>query len=100
MDDEAESMQPQSVQARHDVPSASRPLLIQSDHNNADIEANWDEEDEQGPGTPREHTGELSSSLREISSSAVTAIWRGFEAVGRATGLQRGSSREELDRDR
>jgi hypothetical protein len=67
-----------------------------------DIEANWEEEGEgRGREIPREQTGELSSSFREASSSAVTAIWRGFEAVGRATGLQRrSSSRDELDRDR
>ena len=100
MNVEAESNQTQPVPYHQDESSASRPLLIQPGHNDADIEANWDEEDEQGLATPREHTGELSSSLRDISSSAVTAIWRGFEAVGRATGLQRRASREELDRDR
>lgn len=97
----ADDVQAQAVLSRNDSPSASRPLPISPNPINSDIEANWDEEgDQRGREIPRERTGELSSSFREAGSSAVTAIWRGFEAVGRATGLQRGSSREELDRDR
>ncbi|KAF1964811.1 hypothetical protein BU23DRAFT_520569 [Bimuria novae-zelandiae CBS 107.79] len=95
--DEIDDIQAQAVHTRNDSPSASRPLPIPTDNLNADIEANWDEE---GREIPRGHSGELGSSFRDASSSAVTAIWRGFEAVGRATGLQRRPSREELDRDR
>ncbi|KAJ4358416.1 uncharacterized protein N0V89_002998 [Didymosphaeria variabile] len=99
-DELGDDVQAQAALSRNDSPSASRPLPIAGPID-ADIEANWDEEgDELGREIPRERTGELSSSFREASSSAVTAIWRGFEAVGRATGLQRRSSREELDRDR
>lgn len=100
-DGPVDDLQTQIALSRNDSPSASRPVPISPNLNNADIEANWDEEgDERSQGTPRERSGDLSSSFREAGSSAVTAIWRGFEAVGRATGLQRRSSREELDRDR
>ncbi|KAL1612952.1 hypothetical protein SLS60_001182 [Paraconiothyrium brasiliense] len=99
-DELGDDVQAQAALSRNDSPSASRPLPIAGPID-ADVEANWDEEgDELGRDIPREPTGELGSSFREASSSAVTAIWRGFEAVGRATGLQRRSSREELDRDR
>ena len=99
-DEYGDDIQAQAALSRNDSPSASRPLPISAGPIDADIEANWDEGDERGRAIPRDRTGELSSSFREASSSAVTAIFRGFEAVGRATGLQRRSSREELDRDR
>ncbi|OAG10352.1 uncharacterized protein CC84DRAFT_1193833 [Paraphaeosphaeria sporulosa] len=100
-DELADDVQAQAFLSRNDSPSASRPLPISPSSNDADIEANWDEDgDERSRRAPRERSGELSNSFREAGSSAVTAIWRGFEAVGRATGLQRRSSREELDRDR
>jgi hypothetical protein len=99
-DELEDDVQAQASLSRNDSPSASRP--ISNSPIDTDIEANWEEEGEgRGREIPREQTGELSSSFREASSSAVTAIWRGFEAVGRATGLQRrSSSRDELDRDR
>ncbi|KAJ4286117.1 hypothetical protein N0V90_013466 [Kalmusia sp. IMI 367209] len=101
LDDEVDDFQAQAAETRNDSPSASRPVPISSDHIDDDIEANWaDDGDERGREIPRERTGDVSSSFRDVSSSAVTAIWRGFEAVGRATGLQRRLSREELDRDR
>jgi hypothetical protein len=99
-----DDIQAQASLSRNDSPSASRPVPISSSSTDADVEANREEEgegEEQGREIPRQQTGELSSSFREAGSSAVTAIWRGFEAVGRATGLQRrSSSRDELDRDR
>ncbi|KAF2440653.1 hypothetical protein P171DRAFT_435431 [Karstenula rhodostoma CBS 690.94] len=100
-DELADDVQAQAVLSRNDSPSASRPLPISPNPTNADVEANWDEDgDERVQEIPRQRSVELSSSFREAGSSAVTAIWRGFEAVGRVTGLQRRSSREELDRDR
>lgn len=100
-DEFGDDVQAQASLSRNDSPSASRPLPISAGPMDADIEANWDDEREgRSREIPRERNGELSSSFREAGSSAVTAIWRGFEAVGRATGLQRRSSREELDRDR
>ena len=99
--DDSGDIQTQAARTRNDSPSASRPLPIPSDHNDGDIEANWNEDgDERGQGTPQDSSLDPGSSLRDVSSSAVTAIWRGFEAVGRVTGLQRRSSSQELDRNR
>ena len=96
-----DDVQAQAAHTRNDSPSASRPLPIPSDSPNTDIEANWDAgRDERGREIPASRTAEPSSSFRDVSSSAVTAIFRGFEAVGRATGLQRRASGEDIDRDR
>ena len=93
-------LQAQAADIGNNEPSASQPLPISTDGANADIEANWDEEQGREISASHTRTAELSNSFREVSSSAVTAIWRGFEAVGRATGLSRRPSREDLDRDR
>ena len=99
--DEVDEVQAQAAETRNDSPSASRPLPISSDSLAADIEANWaDEDDEQDRDMPRRQGGDLSSSLRDVSSSVATTIWRGFEVVGRATGLQRRPSGDLVDRDR
>ncbi|KAF1958991.1 hypothetical protein CC80DRAFT_24072 [Byssothecium circinans] len=102
--DGEEDIQAQAVETRNDSPSASRPVPISSSSSNsgsnADIEANWADEEDEHEISRGQRTGDLSSSLREMSSSVATTIWRGFEAVGRAAGMQRRGSREEVDRDR
>jgi hypothetical protein len=99
--DELDEVQAQAAETRNDSPSASRPLPISSDSLAADIEANWaDEHDEQGQDIPRRQGSDLSSSLRDVSSSVATTIWRGLEVVGRATGLQRRPSGDDVDRNR
>lgn len=102
-DDLDDDVQAQAAETHNESPSASRPVPISSQSLNDDVEANWaeDRDDEHGRAIPQSHTSDLSSSLREVSSSVATTIWRGFEAVGRATSLQRGTSREDVvDRDR
>lgn len=99
--DDPDDVQAEAAESRNDSPAASRPVPISSDSLDADIEANWGDEDEdRGRDSPREQTDGLSSSFREVSSSVATTIWRGLDAVRTATGLQRRPSREEVDRDR
>lgn len=98
VDEDEDDIQAQAAGLRNDSPSASRPLAISSDHVDEDVEANWTVDgEEHGRDIPGERSEDTGNS---VSSSAVTAIWRGFEAVGRATGIQRRPSRGELDRDR
>ncbi|KAF2709834.1 hypothetical protein K504DRAFT_378969 [Pleomassaria siparia CBS 279.74] len=108
--DDPDNLQVQAAQTRNDSPSASQPVPISSssmadysDDLDADIEANWrnDTEDDelQGRDIPRDSTLDLSSSVRDLSSTVSTTIWRGFEAVRSAAGLQRRPS-QDLDRDR
>lgn len=98
--DEVDSIQAQAVQTRNDSPSASRPLPTSSNSFPDDIEANWREEEEEGRDIPPQQGADLSSSLRDVSSSVLTTVWRGFGVLGRATGLQRRTSDEHVDRDR
>ncbi|CAI6335898.1 unnamed protein product [Periconia digitata] len=103
-DEDDDDIQAQAAEAHDDSPSASRPVPISPSSNNDDIEANWTEEqgERHGREIPQSRNSDLSSSLREVSSSVATTIWRGFEAaVGRTGSLQRRPSREDaVDRDR
>lgn len=91
-------LQAEALETRNDSPSASQPMPIS---NHADIEANWnDEENSREQETSQGQSENAAGSLRDVSSSAVTAIWRGFDAVGRVAGFQRRASAEELDRNR
>jgi hypothetical protein len=99
--DEVDEIQAQAAETRNDSPSASRPLPISSDSLAADIEANWaNDEDSRGQNIPQRQNDDLGSSFRDVSSSVATTIWRGFEVVGRVTGLQQRPSGDEVDRDR
>ncbi|KAF2876977.1 hypothetical protein BDV95DRAFT_601391 [Massariosphaeria phaeospora] len=106
--EDLDNLQAQAAETRNDSPSASRPVPISpsggsdyADDLDADVEANWTDDDEHsGRPIPQNRTLDLSTSLRELSSSVSTTIWRGFDAIRGATGLQSRPSREELDRDR
>ena len=70
-----------------------------------DIEANWADDpirgrDQRGRDIPRDDHGGPGSSLRDLSTTVTTVIWRGFDAIRGAAGLQRRSSEDEIDRDR
>ncbi|KAF2655051.1 hypothetical protein K491DRAFT_599538 [Lophiostoma macrostomum CBS 122681] len=111
-EDEADPLQAQAAQTRNDSPSASLPLAIPSastadlaERLNSDIEAHWDDDrsepgEEAGQTSPRDRVIDLSSSVSQLSSTVTTTIWRGFDAIRGATGLQRRPSHEEVDRDR
>ncbi|KAF2258367.1 hypothetical protein CC78DRAFT_124721 [Lojkania enalia] len=101
-----DDLQAQAAETRNESPSASQPvptvssMSASNDELDTDIEANWDREHERDLAIPRDRTIDLSSSIREMSSTVVTTIWRGFEAIRGATGFQLRSNREEIDRDR
>ncbi|KAF2000738.1 hypothetical protein P154DRAFT_522337 [Amniculicola lignicola CBS 123094] len=105
--DDVDSVQVQAAETRNESPSASQPVPVAgaryTDDPTADVEANWDttdpENQERGREIPQARPA-LSSSLRELSSTVQTTIWRGFDAIRGATGLQGRPSQEELDRDR
>ena len=110
-DDEhiVDPLQVQAAETRNESPSASRPLLgsasapssyrIESDD---DVEANWsgDEGQLNARDIPGSRATELSTSVRDLSSTVSTVIWRGFDAVRSTTGLQRRPPPEDVDRDR
>lgn len=105
---ELDDIQAQATETRNMSPLASRPVPISTsapaDYQplGDDIEANWTERDQRQDGGDIRETGisELGSSLRELSSTVTTVIWRGFEAVRSTAGLQRRSPPEDVDRDR
>ncbi|ORY19670.1 hypothetical protein BCR34DRAFT_135 [Clohesyomyces aquaticus] len=110
---DSDYLQVQAAETRNDSPSASRPVPIiasstaSDDDLYADVEANWiddrsddGEEDGEGSEAPRDRTLDLASSVRELSSTMSTTIWRGFDAIRGAAGMQRRPSREDVDRDR
>lgn len=106
--DDADPFQTQAAETRNDSPSASRPVPISSssdlyDDSNDDIEANWadgetDENDSRARNNSREGTFDFGSSVRELSSTVQTTIWRGVDAIRGASG--RRTNQEEVDRDR
>lgn len=110
-DDEhiVDALQIQAAETRNDSPSASRPLPISASapssyrtESDEDVEANYSGEEHQSnardiPGT---RTTDLSTSVRELSSTVSTVIWRGFDAVRSSAGLQRRPPPEDVDRDR
>lgn len=106
--DNVEDLQSQAAETRNDSPSASRPVPISMSApanfsvQDDDVEPGWtetatrpEERENPGPGGT-----ELSSSLRELSSTVSTVIWRGFDAVRNTTVLQRRSPPNDVDRDR
>lgn len=110
-DDEhiVDPLQIQAAETHNDSPSASRPLLVSASapssyrtESEDDVEANWSSE-ERRPNArdiPGSRASELSSSVRDLSSTVSTVIWRGFDAVRSTTGLQRRPPPEDVDRDR
>ncbi|KAH7127089.1 RING-9 protein [Dendryphion nanum] len=109
-EDDPDPLQAQAAETRNESPSASRPVPISSssdlydDYSN-DLEANWaddelSDENSRARDIPRDNTFDISSSVRGLSSTVQTTIWRGVEAIRSASGLQRRTSQEELDRDR
>jgi hypothetical protein len=108
---DADAIQDQAAETRNDWPSSSRPVPTGSsldsditDDLNDDVEANWaddpiDGRDPRGRDINRDFH-DLSSSVRDLSSTVTTVIWRGVDAIRGATGLQRRPSQDEVDRDR
>jgi hypothetical protein len=112
-DDEGvvDALQIQAAETHDHASSSSQPLPASapeptdysagqgSDH---DVEANWPEEDthRNARDIPGSRVSELSTSVRELSSTVSTVIWRGFEAVRSTASLQRRSPPEGVDRDR
>jgi hypothetical protein len=92
---------------RNDSPSSSLPMPISASApashprriGNADVEANWSGDESRQGSADTTDNGVLGSSLRELSSTVSTVIWRGVEAVRTTTGLQRRPP-EDVDRNR
>lgn len=109
-DDEiVDPLQIQAAETRNDSPSASRPLSastpVSSEYRaefDGDMEANWTGEEHRpnAQDIPGSRATELSSSVRDLSSTVSTVIWRGFDAVRTTAGLPRRSPPEDVDRDR
>lgn len=102
-------LQIQAAETRNESPSASRPLSrsasipsIYRAESEDDVEANWSGEERQpnARDIPGSRASELSTSVRDLSSTVSTVIWRGFDAVRLTTGLQRRPPPEDVDRDR
>jgi hypothetical protein len=104
--DDPDSVQIEASETRNDSSSASRPIPTSTRDLYDDVEANWSEHEEdehndpRGLDIPRSAPADLSSSFRELSSTVQTTIWRGMDAIRGATGFQRRSSPEDVDRDR
>jgi hypothetical protein len=103
-----DDVQAQAVEMHNDSPSASLPMPIsisapatRSNIVDDDVEANW------SGNESRSSSGEMAanrianfgSSVRDLSSTVSTVIWRGMEAVKITTGFQRRPP-EDVDRDR
>ena len=110
-DDEhvVDALQIQAAETRNDSPSASRPLPISASapssyrtDSDGDVEANWSGEERQSTtrDIPGSRVSDLSTSVRDLSSTVSTVIWRGFDAVRSTAGLQRRPPPEDVDRDR
>ncbi|KAJ8117984.1 hypothetical protein OPT61_g940 [Boeremia exigua] len=102
-------LQIQAAETRNDSPAASRPVSltasVPSSHRTEpddDVEANWSGEEREtlARDIPGSRAMELSTSVRELSSTVSTVIWRGFDAVRITAGLQRRPPPEDVDRDR
>jgi hypothetical protein len=99
--DDADAVQAQVAETRNDSPSASLPMPITASApvdrartpDDDDIEANRSDRAGQEPASG------FGTSVRELSSSVSTMIWRGFEAVRNTTGFQRRPP-DDVDRDR
>lgn len=108
-EDVVDALQIQAAETRNDSPSASRPLPISASapssyrtESDGDVEANWSigERQQNARDIPGSIATDLSNSVRDLSSTVSTVIWRGFDAVRSTTGLQRRSPPEDVDRDR
>lgn len=110
-DDEnvVDPLQIQAAETRNDSFSASQPLAISASapssyrtEADGDVEANWSSEERQpnARDIPGSRAAELSTSVRGLSSTVSTVIWRGVDAVRSSTGLQRRPPPEDVDRDR
>lgn len=106
--DGVDDIQIQAAEIRNDSPSASLPMSISapalgtsSRNPNNDVEANWSGDDSRllrrDAVAPR--ASESGGSLRDISSTVSTVIWRGVEVVRNTTGFQRRPP-DDVDRDR
>ncbi|KZM19664.1 zinc ion binding [Ascochyta rabiei] len=104
-----DALQIQAAETRNDSPSASQPLAISSSapssyhiESDDDVEANWSSGERQPNAReiPGSRATEVSTSVRDLSSTVSTVIWRGFDAVRSSTGLQRRPPPEDVDRDR
>jgi hypothetical protein len=98
-----DEVQVQAAEIRNDSPSASLPMPITASAPLArpivlhdDVEANWSGEDTQ---QPEDRAADFSGSLRDLSSTVSTVVWRGVEAVRNTTSFQRRPP-EGVDRDR
>lgn len=103
-----DDVQSEAAETRNDSPSASLPMPISSPAAGSrsrdfddDTEANWSGDE---PGQPSRdaranRTTDFSTSVRDLSSTVSTVIWRGVEAVRNTTGFQRRPP-EDVDRDR
>jgi hypothetical protein len=99
-----DEVQAQAAELRNDSPSASLPMPIsasvpvaRSRVTHEDIEANWSGED--GQQVSEDRTANSGGSLRDLSSTVSTVVWRGVEAVRNTTGFPRRPP-EGVDRDR
>ncbi|KAH6620327.1 RING-9 protein [Boeremia exigua] len=104
-----DALQIQAAETRNDSPSASQPLSetmsapgSHRTESDDDVEANWSGEEPQpnARDIPGSRATELSTSVRDLSSTVSTVIWRGFDAVRTTAGLQRRPPPEDVDRDR
>ncbi|KAH8710206.1 hypothetical protein GQ44DRAFT_813781 [Phaeosphaeriaceae sp. PMI808] len=107
--DNVDNIQAQAAEIRNDSPSASLPMPISTLASasgssrifNDDLEANWpgNETQQASEDANTNRIPDLSSSVRDLSSTVSTVIWRGVEAVRNTTGLQRRPP-GDVDRDR
>jgi hypothetical protein len=98
-----DEVQVQAAEIRNDSPSASLPMPITASAPltrpsilHGDVEANWSGEDTQ---QPEDRAADFGGSLRDLSSTVSTVVWRGVEAVRNTTGFQRHPP-DGVDRDR
>jgi hypothetical protein len=103
-----DDIQAQAVESYNDSPSASLPVSISISASAArsstvedDVEANWSDNESRpfSEDVSTHPTADSGSSVRDLSSTVSTVIWRGVEAVKNTTGFQRRPP-EDVDRDR
>ena len=93
---------------RNDSPSASQPVPISTsapaDYSpfGDDIETGRtvDSVEQHSDTSPDSSNHELGGSLRELSSTVSTVIWRGFDVIRNTNVLQRRLPQDDTDRDR
>lgn len=105
--DDGDALQTQLVEALDDSPSASlsvpismsAPVDLSSLDDDLEMGTTGDETRQSRRSNPESGGHELSSSLRELSSTVSTVIWRGFDAFRSTSVLQGRSPMEDVDRD-